>query len=124
MKTAKLVTGILSIVFTCVVLFQSCAAGVVNTLDNTGDVGGSAGLLVGCLMLAGGIVQVATRKSEKRGGSIAAFVLFLIAALLGASNAAVYTDLMIWAGWCAILAILNLVCVIRSGKSKDHSASE
>ena len=39
MKTAKLVTGILCMVFKFLVLFQSCAAGISNTLGETRDSG-------------------------------------------------------------------------------------
>ena len=65
MKVWKLISGILSMVLFLVVAFQSCAAGVANTLAENGEVSGSAGILVAILMLAGGIVSVATRKSEK-----------------------------------------------------------
>ena len=44
MKTWKLVSGILSIVLFIMVAFQSCAVGIGNTLGETGEVGGSAGI--------------------------------------------------------------------------------
>lgn len=125
MKTAKLVTGILCMVFTALVLFQSCAAGVSNTLGETGEVSGTAGFLLALLMLAGGIVEVATRKSEKRGGSIACMVLFLLAALIGFANAGSFGDLNIWSAWCLILGVLNLVCLfIKPKTSKEAEEKE
>lgn len=54
MRTWKLVAGILSIVLCMIVLFQSCAVGIANTLEESGDFGGTAGLLVALLLLAGG----------------------------------------------------------------------
>lgn len=54
MKTWKLVSGILSIILFVVVTFQSCAAGISNTLQENGEVGGSAGVLVAIMLLAGG----------------------------------------------------------------------
>ena len=87
MKTAKLVTGILCMVLTVPVLLQSCAAGMYNALGETGEVSGTAGVMLAVLMLAGGIVEVATRKAEGKGGSIAAAVLFLLAAVMGFANA-------------------------------------
>lgn len=63
MKVWKLVSGILSIVLFVFVTFQSCAAGVANTLSENGEVSGTAGVMVAILMLAGGIVSIATRKS-------------------------------------------------------------
>lgn len=119
MKNAKLVTGILCMIFTFLVLFQSCAVGVANTMGETGEISGSAGLLLAILMLAGGIVEVATRKSEKRGGSIAALILFLLAAVIGFANAGSYTDLYIWSAWCGVLGILNVIC-LATGKEEQN----
>ena len=65
MKTWKLVSGILSIILFVFVSFQSCAAGLSNTLQENGEIGGSAGILVAIMLLAGGIVSIATRKGGK-----------------------------------------------------------
>lgn len=119
MKTAKLVTGILCMVFTMLVLFQSCAAGIADTLGDTGGVSGMGGFLVGLLMLSGGIVEVATRKSEKNGGAIAAVIIFGLAAVVGFATAGIFADLNIWAAWCLILAALNLLSIFV-GKKKDE----
>ena len=67
MKVWKLVSGILSIILFLLVMFQSCAAGVSNSLEENGEVGGSAGIIVAIMLLAGGIVSVAVRNG-KRGG--------------------------------------------------------
>ena len=117
MKVWKLVSGILSMVLFILVAFQSCAAGVSNALENNGEVSGSAGLIVAVLMLAGGIVSVATRKSEKMGGNIALIILFGLAALFGFSNYGCFSDLMIWSVWCLLNAILAVVAII-TGKKK------
>lgn len=117
MKVLKLVLGILSLVFSIVVLLQSCAAGIVNSLDSsTGDVGGSAGLLVSILFIAGGVVMIVTRNSEKKSGAIACIILYVIAALLGFSNSAVYQDLVVWASFALILAVVSLISVITKKK--------
>ena len=42
MKTWKLVSGILSIILFVIVTFQSCAAGVANSLEANGETSGSA----------------------------------------------------------------------------------
>jgi hypothetical protein len=114
MKTWKLVSGILSIVLVLFVLFQSCAAGMNNALEANGEVGGSAGVLLAVMMLAGGIVSIATRKSVKKGGNIALIVLFGIAALTGFAGAGSYGDLYIWAGWCVICAAMAIVALIKN----------
>lgn len=114
MKVWKLVSGILSIVLFVFVTFQSCAAGVANTLSENGEVSGSAGVMVAILMLAGGIVSIATRKSEKKGGNVALIVLFGLAAVVGLMNYGSYSDLVIWSVWCIINAVLAVVAIITS----------
>lgn len=119
-KTWKLVSGILSIVLFAVVAFQSCAAGVANTLEENGEVGGSAGIIVAIMLLAGGIVSIATRNGKGKGGNIALIVLFGIAALLGFTMAGGYADLKIWAAWCLINAVLAVISMIKGNKSKNE----
>ena len=102
MKVWKLVSGILSIILFVFVSFQSCAAGVSNALEANGEASGSAGIIVAILMLAGGIVSIATRKSLGKGGNIALIVLFGLAAIIGFAGYGSFSDLAIWAGWCLI----------------------
>ncbi len=117
MKIWKLVAGILSILFSLVVIFQSCAVGISNTLSENGSVSGTAGILVAILLLTGGIISIATRKSTKKGGSIALVVLFAIGAITGFAAQGTFGDLMIWAVWCVINALLALVSIIASRKA-------
>ena len=123
MKVWKLVSGILSMILFALVTLQSCAAGVANALDENGETSGSARLLVAVLMLAGGIVSVATRKSTKKGGNIAMIVLFGLAALIGFANYGSYSDLAIWSGWCLINAVLAVIALII-GKKNSTGSSE
>ena len=116
MKTWKLVSGILSMILFVLVAVQSCAAGMVNALENNGNTSGSIGIFVGILMLAGGIVSVATRKSQGKGGNIALIILFGLAALMGFVGYGNYSDLVIWAFWCLINAILAVVAIIKGKK--------
>lgn len=114
MKTWKLVSGILSIVLCTFVLFQSCAAGTVNAIEANGEVSGTSGFLVASLMLAGGIVSIVTRRGTKH-GNIAIVILYGIASLIGFTGAGTYfTDLYIWATWCAICAVLAIVNLIKN----------
>lgn len=113
MKTWKLVSGIISIILFVFVTFQSCAAGIVNTMEENGEVGGSAGLIVAIMLLTGGIVSIATRNGGK-GGNIALIVLFGIAALCGFTMAGGYVDLYIWSAWCVINVILAIVALAKN----------
>ncbi len=119
MKTWKLVSGILSIILCVLVIFQSCAAGAVNTLEGNGEVSGSAGIIVAIMLLAGGIVSIATRKGGK-GGNIALLILYGLAALVGFVLAGNYTDLYIWAGWCLLCAALAMVSLFMGKKGNKN----
>ncbi len=117
METTKLVLGILGLVFSIVIMFQSCAASVVNALDDNGDVGGFAGYLVAFLLIAGSIVMIATRNSTRKGGSIAALVILALAGIMAVTNAGVYKDLTLWGALCFIYAVVNLLSLIVKKKS-------
>ena len=121
MKTWKLVSGILSIVLCMFVLFQSCAAGLGNALAENGEVGGSAGVIVAIMLLAGGIVSIATRKSTGKGGNIALIVLNAIGAVFGFALAGSYSDLKIWAAWCLICAVLAVVAIVKGKKPAEET---
>lgn len=115
MKTWKLVSGILSIVLSIFVMFQSSAAGLLNALDGSKESSGTAGLFVAFLMIAGGIVSIAVRKKISNGGNIALIVIFGLAALIGfVSAAGKFKDLYFWASWCLLLAVLAIVCIIKN----------
>lgn len=117
MKTWKLVSGIISIILFVFVSFQSCAAGVVNALDDTGEVSGTAGLIVAIMLLAGGIVSIATRNGGK-GGNIALIVLFGIGAFFGFLLAGNFTDLYIWAAWC-LINVITAIITLRKLKKQN-----
>ena len=116
MKNWKLVSGILSIVLFVIVAFQSCAAGMANTLGETGEIGGSGGILLAILMLAGGIVSIVTRKGGK-GGNIALIVLFGLGALFGFATDGSFSDLNIWASWCALNAVIAIIALVKGKKA-------
>jgi len=124
MVTWKIVSGILSIVFSFVMFFQSCA---VNALQNisrefgTGseeEIGGSAGVLVALLMLAVGITSVVGRRS--RGVNIAIMILCGIGMIFGFSMAGEYTDLIIWTCWLAVLFVMALIALLRFKKANGR----
>ncbi|HCJ41064.1 hypothetical protein [uncultured Ruminococcus sp.] len=124
MKVAKLVLGILTILFSVIVTFQSCAAGVSNALEKNDSASGSAGLFVSMLMLTGAIVMIATRNSSGKGASIAAVIIFGLAALLAYPNSSTYGDLVVWGTLCVILAVVNLIAAIKTKKSPSGNNND
>ena len=95
MKTWKLVSGIISIVLSVFVVFQSMMAGLANALEESGQSSGSAGLVVSICMLCGGIVSIVSRKNNSKGSNIALITLFGLATLTGFVLAGNYSDLYI-----------------------------
>lgn len=119
MKVWKLVSGILSIILFMVIELQSCAAGVVNALEDNGGSSGSVGFICGILILAGGIVSIVSRKSTGKGGNIALIVLFGLAALFGLAGYGNYSDLVVWSVWALINAVLAVVSLIKNKKAAE-----
>lgn len=114
-KTIRLVVGIISIIISCVVMFQSCAVGFVNSVESNSDSGGTAGAFVSIIMLTAGIVSIAARKTK--GGTITSSVFYIVGALIALTNAKVYADLMIWGIVEIIFAVLLIISLTM--KEKD-----
>lgn len=118
MKTAKLIIGIVSIVLTVLILFQSCAASLGDALEGQGGTSGGAGLLVAIFMLIAGIVAIAARKS--RGGTIFCLILYAVAGVVGLTCHGIFADLQIWGGLCLVFALLFLLSLRKTPKSDPH----
>lgn len=118
MKTTKLVIGIISIVLSLFVLFQSCAAGLGNSMDNNGEVGGSGGMIVAIVLLIAGIVAIATRKAGK--GGIVAGCFYAVGGIIGLATAGSYGDLKIWGVLCLIFAVVFIAGDIMANKKLNQ----
>ena len=94
MKTVRLIIGILSCALVLIVMFQTCTATVLTSMDNTDDLSGAGGAVFGIMLLTAGITAIAGRKSKK--ATIAASILYLLAALIGFGSKGVYKDLQVW----------------------------
>lgn len=115
MKNARLTIGIISIVLFVLVSFQSCAAGIGNTLEGNGEVSGSAGFLLALCMLVAGIVGICCRKIKK--GSIVAGCFYAAGGLIGIANVGFYADLKIWSVLSFIFAAVFIItAIIQKGK--------
>jgi hypothetical protein len=112
MKTWRVVSGIVSIALMFFVVFQSCAAGLSNALEESGEVSGSAGVLLAILMLVGGILSLVLR--NKSGKPIISIVIvYVLAALFGYTMAGSFTDLKIWATWCLVCAVIAVISMVK-----------
>jgi len=116
-----MIIGIISIVLTFVMLFQSCAAGIGDAMENKGGISGGIGIFTAILILIAGIVAIAARNS--RGGSIFCTVFYALAGIIGLTSHGIYEDLMIWGSICLIFAAVFLISAITfKGRKRKNSA--
>lgn len=113
----KLVLGILSIILSVIVFFQSIIAMLGDALEDVGGVGGFTGILVSIAMLVAGIITLAGRRNK--GVHITAIVFWVGAGLLGLLLAGNYGDLYIWSTICIIFGILSYLFIVRKIKKEQ-----
>lgn len=98
---AKLVLGIISIVLFVLVMLQSCAVTSLGTLvSSEAAASGMFGVILAILLLAAGIVGIATRR--RRTGGLVAAVIWIVGAFIGFLGVRTYADLSIW-GFIALM---------------------
>lgn len=128
MKTVKLIVGIISIVLFTVIIFQSCATGIVTGISEAfgdesmaNDTSGGAGVFLAFCMLIGGIIGVATRNSKA--GGIVSGIFYLLAAIIGFANLGVFGDLVVWSVISLIFGLLFIIgSIMIKSPAKDYSA--
>ncbi len=119
MKVTKLVLGIISLVMAVLIMLQSCAAGLGNALEENGEVGGSAGAILGIFLIASGIISIACRGKLSKGMYVAGG-LNILGGVIGLGLAGSYGDLTIW----SVIAIIIGICYIAmnmAGKKKEKT---
>lgn len=117
MKTARLVFGILTLILCVVVLFQSCAVGIHNSIENNGDRGGAAGFFVFVFMVVSGVLSI-TAKSKRGGFTTAGF--YFLAGCIAILNNKVFKDLSVWGmlNLCFAL-IIFIMAAFQREKGED-----
>ena len=105
-KICRLVIGIVSIVLFLVIMFQSCAVGVVNTFEENGSASGTAGAILAVCWLVAGIVGIAGRRNKYAIGTSVGFYCF--GGLIGIANIGIYSDLAIWSMLSFAFALIYL----------------
>lgn len=99
--------GIISIILSVLVGFQSMIAGLGNTLSQNNEIGGSTGFLLSILLLIAGITVLASKGAK--GMLIFSMLLYAIGGLLGFVGAGSYSDLVIWSVISLLFAVLLLL---------------
>jgi len=118
MKTTKLVLGIISCVIVMFVLFQSCAAGMYNALEENNGMSGSVGVIFAILLLAAGIIAIVTHKKLSGGGTLASVIIYVLAGVIAIAGHGTYSDLMVWGPVSIAIGILFMLFYLK-GRKKD-----
>lgn len=118
MKTTRLITNIISMVLFAIIMLQSCAAGVVNSIDKNGSLSGTAGVILAFSMLIGGIVGIATRKHI--GGILTSGFFYFFSALLAFAYVGDFSDLAIWATVSLIFSAIQFIGYIVINHSEEN----
>lgn len=117
MKNSKLVIGIITLVLALLVMFQSCAAGLGNALEENGEVGGSAGFLLAICFIVAGILAIVMRKKNS-GGVYVAAGFYIGGGLIGMMLAGSYSDLYIWSGISIVFGIVFIIFNIMARRKE------
>nr|DAP86049.1 MAG TPA: hypothetical protein [Caudoviricetes sp.] len=115
MKNARLIIGIVSFILFFIILFQSCVAGFVNSVNASSDAGGSVGLVVAFMVVIAGIIAIVCRKNAT--GSIVAGVVYGLSGLLGVANSDVYKDTCLFGAACSLFSLFSTFS-LESNKRK------
>lgn len=100
-RLARTIIGILSLVAFIFVMFQSCAANVVNAMEaNTADASAGGGTLLAFALLIAGITTALGRDNAK--ATLVAAIMYGVGAIIGFASLGTYGDLVFW----SIIAVL------------------
>lgn len=122
MKVTKLVVGILMIVLSVFIFFQSSLVGLGNTISDNGQTSGSSGTLVALMWLSSGIVYLATKSRQGLGGDIACMIMLGLAWLSSAFNTGDFSDLVIWSWSSLIIGVGFFIWHLRYNKSLEKES--
>lgn len=111
-KTGRLVVGIISIVLFVLVSFQSCAAGISNTLSANGATSGTSGFILAVFMLTAGIIGICTKNTTSKVGPIICTVFYWLGSLVTIGTGSTYGDLPIWGGLSFIFGLIFLFSIL------------
>lgn len=100
-RLARTIIGILSLVAFIFVMFQSCAANVVNAMEaNMADASAGGGTLLAFILLIAGITTALGRDNAK--ATLVAAIMYGVGAIIGFASLGTYGDLVFW----SIIAVL------------------
>jgi hypothetical protein len=102
-----------------VVMFQSCTANFVTTIEESDDTSGYAGIVFGVIILCAGVTGLATLNNKP--GTIVAGILYVIAGIYAVEQVGIYADLQVWAYLSIVFGAVYLLSIIGM---KNKAASQ
>lgn len=92
----RTLAGSLSLVLSVLVMFQSLAVGLGNTLTRSSEGSGAAGIVVAVLMFTAGLTGLITRKTVHAGSPYACCVIYWFCFFLSRVGSGSFADLRVW----------------------------
>lgn len=117
-SVGRMVIGIISLVFFLFISFQSCVAGILNTMESNGSHSGSMGFLLSIFMMISGIIGICTKDSPRKTGSVLCCVFYWLGALC-TLNYGAYTDLPVWGTVSFAFGCVYLICAIKTNGYRE-----
>ncbi len=122
-SSGRLIIGIISIVLFILILFQSCAAGMSNALQDNDATSGTSGFVLAIMMLIAGIVGIATRNSNSHVTTMVPGGFYWLGALFTIGTGSTYGDLPIWGGLSFIFGLVFIAAGIKTKKINQNTAN-
>lgn len=108
-QQTRFIISIVTLVFTFLILFQSCAVGLSNSLEGNFEIGGSAGIVLCICWWVAGILNISKRKDMRTARD--AGIAYIIAGVIGLLLAGSFSDLKIYSIASFIFAV---ICYLAS----------
>lgn len=120
-KSGRLIISILMLIFSTIVLFQSCAVGMANTLENSDALDGSIGFIVALFMIILGVSGVVTKNTDRYGSlRILSIISVLIGLYCWFIYEGIYEDLKVWS-W--LFFIHSIIFSLSANKIKKFKGA-
>lgn len=116
-SSGRLIISVISMVLCLLILFQSCAAGISNALQDNGATSGTSGMMLAFCMLLAGIIGAVTRKSKSQIVTMLPGAFYWFGSLMTFGTGSTYGDLPIWGG---VSFFFGAVFVAAGLKMKKH----
>lgn len=115
-SAGRLAIGVISILLFFLVSFQSCVAGLNNSILNNGSTSGSNGFAFSVFILIAGIVGICTRNSKGKLGAEITSSLYCVASIITSGTGDTFGDLPIWGIFSFCFGLVFFISALKTKK--------